>query len=74
VDVILTGKGSDGAEGMLAMQEAGASTIAQNKESCVVFGMPKQAIQLGGVETVLHLEKIPGGILSQTAQVAAGIL
>ncbi len=56
---ILTGMGADGAEGMLAMKRAGATTIAQDEASCVVFGMPKEAIKLGGVDHVAHLHDIP---------------
>ena len=58
VGVIMTGMGDDGAKGMLEMKEAGASTIAQDEKSCVVFGMPKVAIELGGVDQVLPLGKI----------------
>ena len=58
VGVILTGMGSDGAEGLLAMRRSGAWTIAQSPETCVVFGMPKQAIQLGAVDHVLPLSGI----------------
>lgn len=58
VGVILTGMGKDGAEGLLKMRQAGARTIAQDEKSCVVFGMPKEAIQLGGAEKVLPLQKI----------------
>jgi two-component system, chemotaxis family, protein-glutamate methylesterase/glutaminase len=61
--VILTGMGDDGAKGMLEMKETGAYTIAQDEESCVVFGMPKEAIKLGGVEKILPLNKITGHIL-----------
>ena len=63
VGVILTGMGSDGAEGMLRMKEAGARTIAQDEASCVVFGMPKEAIRLGAVEWIGSLEKIPQEIV-----------
>jgi len=56
--VILTGMGDDGAKGMLEMKEAGAFNIAQSEESCVVFGMPKEAIELGAVDKVLNLELI----------------
>lgn len=56
--VILTGMGSDGAKGMFHMHQAGAKTFAQSEESCVVFGMPKEAIKLGGVDYTLPLEDI----------------
>jgi len=64
VGILLTGMGSDGAEGLLKMKQAGASTIAQDEKSCVVFGMPKEAIQLGAVDSVLDLRAIPEAILS----------
>lgn len=63
VGVIMTGMGDDGAKGMLEMKEAGANTIAQDEASCVVFGMPNEAIKLGGVDTVLSLDRIAGEIL-----------
>ena len=56
--IILTGMGSDGAQGLHAMKLAGARTIAQDEKSCVVFGMPEQAIRLGGVSHVVSLERI----------------
>lgn len=56
--IILTGMGKDGAQGMLEMKQAGAHTIAQSEASCVVFGMPKEAIALGGVDEVLPLKDI----------------
>jgi len=58
--VIMTGMGDDGARGMLEMHEAGARTYAQDEESCVVFGMPKEAIRLGGVDQIVSLKEIPG--------------
>jgi two-component system, chemotaxis family, protein-glutamate methylesterase/glutaminase len=58
IGVILTGMGADGAEGMKALCEAGAMTIAQDQKSCVVFGMPKEAIALNAVRSVVPLEGI----------------
>ncbi len=58
VGVIMTGMGDDGAKGMLEMKEAGAATMAQDEKSCVVFGMPKVAIELGGVDQVVSLPNI----------------
>ncbi|MGD0819454.1 MAG: chemotaxis response regulator protein-glutamate methylesterase [Desulfomonilia bacterium] len=63
ISVIMTGMGDDGAKGMLEMKEAGAYTIAQNEESCIVFGMPHEAIKLGGVDKVLPLDAIAGEIM-----------
>ncbi|SFM50458.1 protein-glutamate methylesterase/protein-glutamine glutaminase [Thermodesulforhabdus norvegica] len=59
VGVLMTGMGKDGAQGLLAMKQAGARTIAQDEESCVVFGMPKEAIKLGAADYVVPLPKIP---------------
>ncbi|WP_435607327.1 protein-glutamate methylesterase/protein-glutamine glutaminase [Pseudomonas knackmussii] len=56
--VIMTGMGDDGARGLKEMHEAGARTCAQDEDSCVVFGMPKEAIRLGGVDQVVSLERI----------------
>jgi len=64
VGAILTGMGDDGARGMLEMKQAGAITIAQDEASCVVFGMPKEAIKLGGADKVLPLYAIAGAILA----------
>jgi two-component system, chemotaxis family, protein-glutamate methylesterase/glutaminase len=58
VGVILTGMGADGADGLLKMREAGARTIAQDEQSCVVFGMPKEAIKLGAAEKVVPLQQV----------------
>lgn len=62
---ILTGMGSDGAQGMLAMKKAGAHTIAQDEASCVVFGMPREAIRQGAVDRVLSLAAIPHALLAE---------
>lgn len=56
--VLLTGMGDDGAQGMLELYRAGALTIAQDQGSCVVFGMPRQAIELGAARMILTLEGI----------------
>jgi two-component system chemotaxis response regulator CheB len=74
IGVIMTGMGSDGAEGLLAMHHVGAMTIAQDEASCVVFGMPKEAIERGAVNQVSALAHIPKVILSAAngAQRAAG--
>ena len=58
VGVIMTGMGADGAQGLLRMRRTGARTIAQDESTCVVFGMPKEAIELGAAETVLPLPRI----------------
>ncbi|HBX49880.1 MAG: chemotaxis response regulator protein-glutamate methylesterase [Bacteroidetes bacterium RIFOXYA12_FULL_35_11] len=63
IGVIMTGMGDDGAKGMLEMKEAGAITVAQDEKSCVVFGMPKEAIKLGAVDKILPLEQIAPFIL-----------
>ena len=69
VGVILTGMGADGAEGLLAMKQAGASTIAQDESTSVVFGMPKEAIDRGAVDVVLPLPRIAAGILQRVPAV-----
>jgi len=61
--IIMTGMGDDGARGMKEMHDAGAKTIAQDESSCVVFGMPKEAIKLGGVDQTMPLQQIPGAIV-----------
>lgn len=63
IGVILTGMGGDGARGLLNMRNAGAKTIGQDEASCIVYGMPKVAYELGAVETQLPLHKIANGIL-----------
>ena len=58
VGIIMTGMGNDGALGLHEMHEVGSYTIAQDEESCVVFGMPKEAIKLGGVDKITSLQGI----------------
>ena len=60
--IIMTGMGDDGARGLKELHETGARTYAQDEASCVVFGMPKEAIKLGGVDRVIALEDIPRAI------------
>lgn len=68
VGIIMTGMGDDGAHGMKEMHDAGAITIAQDEASCVVFGMPNEAIKKGGVDKVMPLEKIAGEMMRLCAQ------
>ncbi len=62
--MILTGMGSDGAQGLLKMRQAGARTFAQDEATCVVFGMPREAILAGAAQQVLPLAAIANGILT----------
>jgi two-component system chemotaxis response regulator CheB len=62
--IIMTGMGDDGARGLKEMHDAGAKTVAQDEASCVVFGMPKEAIKLGGVDFTLALDQIPAAIVN----------
>lgn len=64
VGVIMTGMGDDGAKGMLELKEAGAFTIAQDKNTCVVFGMPQEAIKIGAAIKVLPLQSIAANVLN----------
>lgn len=64
VGVIMTGMGDDGARGMLELKEAGAYTIAQDEKTCVVFGMPNEAIKRGGVNKVLPLQLIADNVIN----------
>lgn len=68
VGIILTGMGADGARGLLAMRQAGARTIAQDETTCVVFGMPKEAIQMGAAERVLPIHEIAKEALRMAAE------
>jgi two-component system chemotaxis response regulator CheB len=63
VGAILTGMGQDGAEGLLAMRRAGARTLGQSRETCVVWGMPRAAQELGAVEKEVGLSGLPEAIL-----------
>ena len=64
IGVILTGMGNDGADGMLELKKAGAFTIAQDESSCVVFGMPKEAIERGAVDKIASLPRIAHEIMN----------
>jgi two-component system chemotaxis response regulator CheB len=67
VGAILTGMGRDGAQGLLAMRQAGARTLCQDEESSAIFGMPKECLRLGAAERALDLEDMPkivAGLLS----------
>jgi len=59
IGIILTGMGKDGAKGLLAMRQKGARTLGQDEKSCVVYGMPKVAFEIGAVEKQVSLEAIP---------------
>jgi two-component system chemotaxis response regulator CheB len=78
VGAILTGMGADGARGLLAMRDSGAYTLAQDEASCIVFGMPKEAIKLGAADEVVALEAMSHSILKalqeqpKTRRAAAG--
>jgi two-component system chemotaxis response regulator CheB len=73
VGVILTGMGRDGAEGLRQMRDGGAVTIGQDEATCVVFGMPRAAAELGGVERQLPLERIGPALLRAAARERAGV-
>ncbi|CAH0200286.1 chemotaxis response regulator protein-glutamate methylesterase [Roseomonas sp. CECT 9278] len=69
--IILTGMGRDGAEGLLEMRKAGSRTLGQNEASCLIYGMPKAAMQNGAVEAELSLERLTESIVALQAPVAA---
>jgi two-component system chemotaxis response regulator CheB len=73
VGVIMTGMGNDGAQGLLEMRNSGAQTIAQDESSCVVFGMPKEAIARGAAVAIVPLRHIAERALKMSAQVAPAI-
>jgi two-component system chemotaxis response regulator CheB len=64
--IIMTGMGDDGARGLKEMRDAGATTLAQDEASCVVFGMPKEAIRMGGVQRTIALNEVPRSIIEWT--------
>jgi two-component system chemotaxis response regulator CheB len=64
IGVILTGMGSDGAEGLSAMKKSGSRTMAQDEASCVVYGMPREAVRLGAVDAVVPLKDIASRLMS----------
>jgi len=68
VGVILTGMGRDGAKGLLAIRDAGGRSVGQNEATCVVYGMPKAAFEIGAVERQLPLERIAGAIRQLTTR------
>lgn len=69
VGAVLTGMGSDGAQGLLKMREAGARTVVQDEKSCIIFGMPKEAIKLGAAEKVVPLQNITGTALKMVTSI-----
>lgn len=62
--IILTGMGDDGAKGLKEMHDCGAQTVAQDEDSCVVFGMPKEAIKLGAVDRIISLDQVAHAIMN----------
>jgi two-component system chemotaxis response regulator CheB len=60
--VIMTGMGDDGARGLKEMRDAGAQTVGQDEATCVIYGMPAEAVRMGGVATEMPLQSIPGAI------------
>lgn len=64
VGIIMTGMGRDGAEGLLNMRNAGARTIAQDEKSCVVFGMPKEAIKINAADQIMSLQEMPKRVIA----------
>lgn len=65
IGIIMTGMGDDGARGLLEMKEAGATTFAQDEESCVVFGMPREAIKLGAADDILPLDQLHEAVMGR---------
>ena len=71
IGVMLTGMGKDGANAMLEMRQAGAYNFAQNEETCVVFGMPREAIAVGAVDEIVPIQEMAQRVLSRLAQSGA---
>lgn len=74
VGVILTGMGRDGAEGLLAMREHGARTLGQDAESCVIYGMPRAAYEIGAVEAQVPLNLMAARLMSAAASLTVGVV
>lgn len=72
VGALLTGMGRDGAQGLMEMRQAGATTIGQDENTCVVFGMPRAAAEIGAVERQLPLNRIAAGVLNAAARTLPG--
>lgn len=72
IGVLLTGMGSDGANGLLEMRNAGSETFCQNEDSCIVFGMPKVAIEKGAAKKILALDEMGKAILNMVEKMSAG--
>jgi two-component system chemotaxis response regulator CheB len=70
VGVLLTGMGKDGAQGLLRLRQAGARTFAQDEASCVVYGMPREAVLLGAVDEVVRLDEMAGRVMGFFGRVA----
>lgn len=72
IGVLLTGMGKDGAQGMLEIRKQGGYTFAQDEESCVVYGMPKEAVNIGGVDQTIELSKMGEAILAKLKSLGGG--
>ncbi|HEY0892058.1 MAG TPA: chemotaxis protein CheB, partial [Cellvibrio sp.] len=70
--VLLTGMGKDGAKGMLDIRNQGGYTFAQDEASCVVYGMPKEAVAIGGVDQVVDLERMGAALLDKIKAMGSG--
>ncbi len=72
IAVLLTGMGKDGAKGMLDIRNAGGYTLAQDEKSCVVYGMPKEAVNMGGVDKTVNLDEMGAAILEKIKTLGGG--